>query len=154
MTPRLLSASRRSFRHDDRGTAALELGLLLPVLALLLAGVVDLGRALWQHQVVVKSSRDAVRFLTRAPTPWASPSDQTQADNLARTGSLNGDTPALAEGIAASFSYPTVSGAAGYSGSDRLVVGVVSVDFTPLTGFGLLPSVVLRAAHTERHIGE
>ncbi|HLO75645.1 MAG TPA: TadE family protein, partial [Magnetospirillum sp.] len=93
--------------RDERGAAAVELALMLPMLAVLLAGIVDLGRAVWLHQAAVKAARDSVRFLTRVPTPWSNVTYQTQATNLARTGSLAGDTPLLAPNVAAAFSYPT-----------------------------------------------
>jgi len=142
-----------SLSHDERGAAAVELAFLLPMLALLLAGIVDLGRAVWQHQAAIKAARDSVRFLTRAPSPWSDAAYQAQALNLARTGSLAGDAPLLANNISATFTYPTGAGA-GLNGSNRMVVGEVSFDFEPFTGFGLLPTVTLRAAHAERHIGE
>lgn len=145
---------RLLLRRDERGAAAVELALLLPLLALLLAGVADLGLALWQHQVVVKSSRDAVRFLARTPDPWADPTFEAQAANLARTGNLAGSGSPLADNIAATFRYPIAAGALGLSGSDRTVIGIVSFDFSPFTGFGLLPKVTLRASHIERYIGE
>lgn len=143
----------RFIGRDDRGAAAVELAFLLPLLALILAGVVDLARAIWQHQIAVKAARDSVRFLTRMPEPWDHPSTETQAVNLARTGSLAGGSTTLADNISATFSYP-VGAAAGLAGSDRMVVGVVSIDFAPLTGFALVPVVTLRAAHAERYIGE
>lgn len=148
---RLLPA--RFLGRDERGAAAVELALLMPLLALMLAGMVDLARAVWQHQIAVKAARDSVRFLTRMPAPWDTPSIQSQAVNLARTGSLGGEAPPLTANISATFSYPATA-AAGLEGSNRMVVGVVSVDFEPLTGFALVPVLTLRAAHAERYIGE
>lgn len=142
------------FLVRDNGAAAVELALLLPMLAMLLAGLIDLGLAMWQHQAAVKSTRDAVRFLARTPDPWDQPSYEAEATNLARTGNLAGTAPLLANNIAAAFSYPTAAGAAGLNGGDRMVVGIVSYDFAPLTGFGLVPAMTFSAAHIERHIGE
>lgn len=143
----------RLIGRDERGAAAVELAFLLPVLALMLAGVVDLARAIWQHEIAVKAARDSVRFLTRMPDPWDHPTTEIQAVNLARTGTLAGTGQPLAANINAAFTYP-VAAAAGLGGSDRMVVGTVSVDFEPLTGFALVPVVTLRAAHAERYIGE
>lgn len=143
----------RHIGRDDRGAAAVELALLMPLLALVLAGMVDLARAVWQHQIAVKAARDSVRFLTRMPDPWDSPSTEAQAVNLARTGTLAGGTATLATGISASFSYP-VAAAVGLEGSDRMVVGVVTITFEPLTGFAFVPTLSLTAAHAERYIGE
>lgn len=145
---------RHSLRRNDSGAAAVELALLLPLLALLLAGLSDLGLAMWHHQAAVKAARDAVRFLARTPTPWDEPAYEAQAINLARTGELTGTAALLAPEVAATFTYPVAAGAAAYSGSDRMVVGVVSFKYSPLTGFAVLPEVTLRATHVERYIGE
>lgn len=139
---------------EDRGAAAVELALLLPMLGMLLAGIVDLGSALWQYHTAVKANRDAVRYLSRTPEPWNDPTYQTQATNLAKTGSLAAGGTPLATNIGVDFQYPVASGASAYNGSDRVIIGVVHFDYAPFTGFGFLPVVTLRAAHIERHIGE
>lgn len=139
---------------EDGGNAAIELAFTLPLLAMLLAGVVDLGRALWQHQAAVKAARDAVRYLTRVPEPWDSAFYEEIAENLARTGSQDGTAPLLAKNIQADFTYPTAAAGSGHHGSDRMIEGVIQYDFVPLTGFGFLPEVTLQAGHVERYIGE
>ena len=48
------------------GTAAVEFVLVLPVLALLLFGTIDLGRLLADYQAAGQGIRDAVRYLSRA----------------------------------------------------------------------------------------
>lgn len=47
-----------------RGVAAVEAALLLIPLVILALGIVEAGRALYQYNTIVKSSRDAVRYLT------------------------------------------------------------------------------------------
>ncbi len=150
---RLSFRKQRSFAANESGAAAVELAFLLPMLAVLLAGIVDLGRAVWLHQSATKATRDAVRFLSRAPDPWNNAAYQTQASNLARTGSLDGSAAQLAYNITASFNFP-VGAAAGLSGSNRMVTGLVRFDYQPLTGFGFVPAVSLQAVHIERYIGE
>lgn len=48
-----------------RGTAAVELVLVLPFLLLLLAVAVDLGRLVAAYHTVSKSAQDAARYLSR-----------------------------------------------------------------------------------------
>jgi hypothetical protein len=50
------AASRR-----DRGVAAVEAALVLPVLLLLVMGIIDLGRAFATKQEVTHATREAVR---------------------------------------------------------------------------------------------
>jgi len=56
----------RRFGGACGGTAALEFALVLPLLALLLFGAVDLGRLLADYQIAAQGMRDAGRFLSRA----------------------------------------------------------------------------------------
>ena len=46
----------------QRGTAAVELGLLMLPLAILTFGTTDFGRAMHQYDTVVKNVRDAARY--------------------------------------------------------------------------------------------
>ena len=50
---------------DCRGVAAVEFGILLPFLVILLAGIADLGRSIWQYQSSVSSG-------CSPPTMWNS----------------------------------------------------------------------------------
>lgn len=52
------------FPHKQRGAAAVELGLLLIPLVLLTFGTTEYGRAIYQYNTLIKSSRDAARFLS------------------------------------------------------------------------------------------
>lgn len=47
-----------------RGVAAVEAAFLLIPLAILALGIAETGRAFYQYNTVVKSTRDAVRYLT------------------------------------------------------------------------------------------
>jgi hypothetical protein len=54
--------------HGDgqRGAAAVELALTLPVLLMLLAYIVFYGRVLYNYEVAQKAAHDAVRYLSSA----------------------------------------------------------------------------------------
>ncbi|SFU77907.1 TadE/TadG family type IV pilus assembly protein [Pseudoduganella namucuonensis] len=53
--------------HPQRGIAAIELALLLPVLIVLLAMPLYLGRVFWHYSVAQKAAHDAVRYLASVP---------------------------------------------------------------------------------------
>lgn len=50
----------------QKGVAAVEFGLLLIPLVTLAFGITEFGRAMYQYNGIVKSERDAVRFLSQA----------------------------------------------------------------------------------------
>lgn len=47
------------------GVAAVEFALLLPIMILLVFGISEYGRALYQYNTLVKTVRDSARFLTQ-----------------------------------------------------------------------------------------
>lgn len=48
--------------RNEAGQSAVELALLLPVLAVLVFGIVDLGRAFYLHSALVNAVREGARF--------------------------------------------------------------------------------------------
>ncbi len=54
----------RSFRRLQRGVAAVELALVLPVLLLLTFTTTEFGRAIYHYGVLTHSVRQAVRYLS------------------------------------------------------------------------------------------
>jgi Flp pilus assembly protein TadG len=52
--------SQRSRR--ERGAAAVEMALVLPVLVLLLGGIIDLGRAFMTQTILTNAAREGTRF--------------------------------------------------------------------------------------------
>lgn len=55
------SSIRAASASGERGVAAVEAALVLPVLLLLVMGIIDLGRALATKQEVTHATREAVR---------------------------------------------------------------------------------------------
>jgi Flp pilus assembly protein TadG len=95
----------RRFWRDREGIAAVELALILPLIALLLAVSLDMGRILFDYHAASKSVRDAVRFLTRvdgsatgldincgAGTVNAGSVDALRAMRLAMYGQMDGSS--------------------------------------------------------------
>jgi len=54
-------------RHDKRGTSTVEMALVLMLLLLLIAGVVDVGRAFNNYIIVTNASREGARYAARFP---------------------------------------------------------------------------------------
>lgn len=77
------------------GVALVEFALILPFLLLLSITAVELGRAVWQYDILTKSVRDAARYLS-LQTPGT---HMTQARNLAVYGNLSGTGNPLAIGL-------------------------------------------------------
>lgn len=61
----LMAKARRAWRARG-GTAAVEFAMVLPLLALMLFGTIDIGRLLMDYQLVSKTMRDATRLLARS----------------------------------------------------------------------------------------
>jgi Flp pilus assembly protein TadG len=51
----------------ERGIAAIELALLLPLLVMMLAFPVYLGRVFWHYTVIEHAAQDAARYLSKVP---------------------------------------------------------------------------------------
>ena len=51
------------FKHRQRGIAAIETAIALPVLLLLLVGTAEIGRAFYQYNTLTQAVRSAVRYL-------------------------------------------------------------------------------------------
>lgn len=51
----------------QRGVAAVEFAIMLPLLLLLLAAPLSMGRILWHYTVAQKAAHDAARYLASVP---------------------------------------------------------------------------------------
>jgi Flp pilus assembly protein TadG len=155
----------RRFRQDDRGAAAVEVGLALPFMAILASGLFEYGSLFYNYELVQTGVRDAARYLARVENPAAS---ETAARNLALRGTVDatgtlrvswwkaGDIAITYEATANPMNETT--GRRLYRGSDPLTVIRVSTEFD-YSGFGFLKSfglgpVKVNAAHEERYVGQ
>lgn len=84
-------------RKRQRGVAAVEFGILIIPLTLMLFGLTEYGRAIYQYNTLVKATRDATRYLSTV----APGSDLTQARCLARHGNTACSGPLLAPNLTA-----------------------------------------------------
>jgi len=83
-------------RKHQRGVAAVEFGILIIPLTLMLFGLTEYGRAIYQYNTLVKATRDATRYLTTV----APGSGGIEAKCLARYGNTTCSEPLLAPNLA------------------------------------------------------
>jgi Flp pilus assembly protein TadG len=89
-------AAIRRFCRRRRGSSGTEFALVLPILALLLFGTIEGGRAMHDYQLVDKSVRHATRYLSRLDLDCSvggagdfTAAEKNTAKNLALTGTLS-----------------------------------------------------------------
>lgn len=146
----------RRFVAAESGAALVEAAVVLPVFLTLVGGVYEFGFFLYQEQLVTSGVRDAARYLALTADP-TSATNQSNARNLAVSGSINGGMARLAgwEASDVSVSITSIDNAAGsYGGGAVVQVVTVSTSFAGHTlGFlGLvgLKSPTISAYHQER----
>ena len=101
-------------RNDEKGAAAVEFALVLPLLVMLLVGMLEFGLVLWRQEMMTNATREAARAGIVAGTPRL-----TQAEIQAiLEANLN------RAGIDPATTTITITGAQGNSG-DPLTVSVV-----------------------------
>lgn len=85
------------YRKLQRGVAAVELAIVLPILLILAFGVSEYGRAVHQYNTLAKNVRDAARYLSQR-----APGDRNAIDaavNLAVYGQPGNDGNPLLPGL-------------------------------------------------------
>jgi Flp pilus assembly protein TadG len=89
------------FARDDRGSAATEMALSIPILIILMFGSFELGKYFLDEHKIVNAVRDGARYAARQPFteyPSCTPSGAvvTRIRNVTRTGqTAAGGTPRL-----------------------------------------------------------
>jgi Flp pilus assembly protein TadG len=171
----------RGLLGDKRGTAAVELAIVLPFLMIMLFGLIEIGRALYHYHAVTKSVRDATRYLTRVGMTCAaagngplanyldSATDETTAKNLVLSGHTS--TPvAASDYLLAYWTDPNtitgtvncVNNANQYSGVYNGIANIPVITLTANVPFSFLwgsvflnrDSVTFTISHSEVHVGE
>ena len=75
----------RAFCAGERGQSLVEFSLLLPVMLLIVTGLFDLARAVWQENTLAYAAREGTRYAivhgstSNAPVGPVSPNDPTIA---------------------------------------------------------------------------
>ncbi len=102
---------RRLSSKSQRGVAAVEFIIVLPLLAMLMLGTAELGRMLYQYNAVVKTTRDGARFASKQALnaaevveldqiqPFHSYSVRRETQNLVVYGNTQGTGTPLLPGL-------------------------------------------------------
>ena len=80
---------RRSVK-SERGSAAVEFAMILPILATLVFGIIDFGRMLWFQEVLVNATRTGAR----QGTLFNAGNGQTQIEGFVSQALTNAGVPA------------------------------------------------------------
>ena len=84
---------RRQLRDDDSGVALVELALVLPLLAMLLFGMLDFGRALNYWLDTTHLANEGARYAAVNRNPSTTMSLQQWIKGQGTTAELRGDAP-------------------------------------------------------------
>lgn len=123
-------------KTQQKGTALVELALILPLLLLLTFITTEFGRAMFEYNAVTKSTRDAVRYLSFQTTG----TQITEARNLIVYGNLGGTGTPLVRGLTLA-NVPAASCCTWQLTGTNPVINTVTVRVTNYTYHALFPSV-------------
>lgn len=126
--PTARTLPRRTTRAADRtrctGAAAVEFALVLGILMLIVAGTVEIGRALWYYDALAKGTRDAARYLSTVPAADLA-ARLAQADDIVAAAAETANIPNWATVVVSPrCDAPAAASCAGVAASDVSTVTV------------------------------
>ncbi|PBI95005.1 TadE-like protein [Variovorax boronicumulans] len=123
--------------RTQHGAALIELALITPLLLLLTFITTEFGRAVYEYNTVVKSTRDAVRYLS-VQTPGT---HIAEARNLIVYGNIAGTGTPLARGLSLS-NVPAGSCCTWQAAGANPIITTVTVRVSSYSFHSLFPSVM------------
>lgn len=76
-----MDASITKRGRNEHGVAAVEFALVIILLLIIVAGIIEFGRAFWYLNALTKATRDGARFMSEVPTATLG-SSVTAAEDL------------------------------------------------------------------------
>lgn len=128
-------------RHGERGAAAVEFALVLPVLVVLLFGIIEFGFILYSKEVLTNASREGTRagIVQAVPKPTVGQIQGVVTNYISNTGVLGTWTT-------------TVTGAGGAFGANLTVTVTLPYNYLVLPNFTTLTGpLTLTATTVMRH---
>lgn len=155
-------------RFSQTGAAMVEFAIMLPLIVVLVFGITELGRAIYQQNTLSKAAASGARYMSRAPQAVASDCSQgsawgasvINAANLIAFGRQSGTGQPLLPGLkAADASFSVAQRTVTGMGNACVITASVSVPFRAIFGDTLVPfldlgPLTLRATVEERFHGE
>lgn len=145
----------RRFFRSDRGTAAVEAAIVMPLAISLMVGGVEFGRILSGYATADKTMRAAARYLARVPASAVCDWGLDNARNLAVFGTI--DPPEGAQPLLPGWTVGSVTLDASYpcGSADTVIELQTAVPFQVfmLDAIGLPNAWTLNVQHVENHIG-
>jgi Flp pilus assembly protein TadG len=122
-----ISRNTRS-KRKMRGVAVIEFAIVLPLLVLIVTGLIEYGRLMWNYNALAKASRDAARYLSTVDANdlanEASQNNST-ANKMVRDAALSAGLDITGLSIAISCDdIPNCSTASGTNKPDRVEVAI------------------------------
>ena len=167
----MISVSRFSCTNrpgSQHGAAMVEFAIMLPLIVVLVFGITELGRAIYQQNTLSKAVASGARYMSRSAESVQSDCTQgtnwgasvSNAANLVAFGRQSGTGTALlpdldASDVSFTLEQRTVAG----SGPACVILATASVPFRAVFGDTLVPfldldPVTLNATVEERYHGE
>lgn len=153
-------------RFKQRGLATVELALVAPFLLVMMLVAAEFTRVFYQYNTLTKGVRDAARFAADNPFVGSTgvvlltDEKKTQAENIAKTGSIDGNGAPLLDGVFTEFTVNQLD--LGSAPVQEHIEVVAVYEYQPLSAGGIsrmffLPSDIdtnftLRASSTMRAV--
>ena len=119
----------------DRGAAAVEFALVLPILLLFVMGTIEWGWFFFTHQRVVNAAREGARAGTLVPPPPNGTTAQMQSEATTAANNYLTAVGLTATGVVASGDYVMTDGS-------HAVQVVITYPYTSLTQFPGISSLI------------
>lgn len=154
-------------KHKQQtGAAMVELALLLPLLFILLFGITEMGRALYQQSILIKTVGNATRMLSRSfetidvendcatTANWTAA--QADATNLLIYGDVDGGASPILAGLNVIDITVENRNLENFSKTVCIVKISAQAPFVPVVSDALFgfPNFNLKASSEQRYIGE
>ncbi len=156
MSIQLVIGAFARFLRDRRGNAAVEMGLVLPALLMMLGAFGEIGRAYVLSEEIEKGLRAGALYLARTENPRDA-ENWDEAKNLVRTGTLDGSGKSLAGLSPANVPDPEVYSVLVDGRPVWMVRFAVRVPYKPMVpGLAQLASanhMTIALAHEQPHVG-
>jgi Flp pilus assembly protein TadG len=123
-----------SDRRSERGQSLVEFALLLPIMLLIITGLIDVSRAVWEENTLAYAAREGTRYLIVHGSNGAPATDPTDVNDPVTTTAKN-VVKSAAIGVAnvtVTVTWPTNNGPTPCNDRNCPVIVDATAPFVPL----------------------